>query len=54
MKKILPNIIHKDQTGFIKQRLTQDNIRKTLHILNHVRQHKIETAEKVFDSITCL
>lgn len=37
--------------------MTQDNIRKTFHILNHVIQNKIETAllsldaEKAFDSV---
>lgn len=57
LEKILTGIIRKDQTGFIRQRQTQDNIRKTLHILNHaVRQH-VETpvpsldAEKAFDSV---
>lgn len=57
LEKILPDIIHQDQTGFIKHRMTQDNIRKTFHILNHVEQNKIETAmlsldaEKAFDSV---
>lgn len=57
LEDILSDIIHKGQTGFIKQRMTQDNIRKTFHILNHVEQNKIETAllsldaEKAFDSV---
>ncbi len=34
----LPDLIHEDQTGFIKGRQTQDNIRHTLHVLEHVRK----------------
>lgn len=57
IERILPILIHKDQTGFVKQRQTQDNIRKTLHIMEHVTKHKMETiilsldAEKAFDSV---
>lgn len=57
LEKILPEIIHLDQTGFIKQRQTQDNIRRTLHVMQHVIKNKIETvvvgidAEKAFDSV---
>lgn len=56
-ERILPDIIHKDQTGFIRQRQTQDNIRKTLHILRHTNKQNIETlilsldAEKALDSV---
>lgn len=54
---ILPEIIHLDQTGFIKHRQTQDNIRRTLHVMQHVIKNQIETivvgidAEKAFDSV---
>nr|AAD02930.1 reverse transcriptase [Oryzias latipes] len=57
LETILPMLIHKDQTGFIKQRQTQDSIRKVLHIIHQVVQQKQETlvisldAEKAFDSV---
>ena len=52
---ILPVLRHEDQTGFVRQRQTQDNIRKTLHVMRQVTQQKLETlilsldAEKAFD-----
>lgn len=57
LELILPELIHKDQTSFIRQRQTQDNIRKTLHVMRQVTQQKLETviisldAEKAFDSV---
>lgn len=57
LESILPELIHEDQTGFIRQRQTQDNIRKTLHIMKQATQQKLETllisldAEKAFDSV---
>lgn len=36
VETILPEIIHSDQTGFITQRQTQDNIRHTLHIMQNI------------------
>lgn len=54
---ILPEIIHLDQMGFIKHRQTQDNIRRTLHVMQHIIKNQIETvvvgidAEKAFHSI---
>jgi len=56
-ENILPDIISLDQTGFIKNRQTQDNIRRTLHIMQHINDKKIEAlimgmdAEKAFDSV---
>lgn len=55
--KILPRLIHTDQTGFIKQRQTHDNLRRTLHIVSHITQQNTEAllvsldAEKAFDSV---
>ena len=57
LEEFLPMLIHNDQTGFIHQRQTQDNIRKTLHIMDYIQKHTIEAAvisvdaEKAFDSV---
>ena len=57
INRILPRLIHTDQTGFIKQRQTHDNLRRTLHIVNHIEQQSIEAllvsldAEKAYDSV---
>lgn len=58
MEQILPNLIHNDQTGFINNRQTQDNIRQSLSIMNHEQKHQNEAviisldAEKAFDSVS--
>lgn len=55
---LMTHLIHNDQTGFIHQRQTQDNIRRTLHILDHIIKNKMEAivvsidAEKAFDSVS--
>lgn len=58
LEKILPQIIHTDQTGFILQRQTHDNIRRTLHILNHIQTNKLQAvlvsldAQTAFDAVS--
>lgn len=58
MEEFLPHLIHNDQTGFIHKRQTQDNIRRTLHIMDYIQQHKERAmilsldAEKAFDSVS--
>ncbi len=51
----MSNLINKDQSSFICQRQTQDNIRCTLHVMNHIRREKLKAmilsldAEKALD-----
>lgn len=57
MENIIPELIDGDQTGFIQNRQTQDNIRRTLHVMDHITQNKTSAilisldAEKAFDSV---
>lgn len=54
---LLVKIICLDQTGFIRQRQTQDNIRRTLHVISHITKCNLEAvlvgldAEKAFDCV---
>lgn len=58
LEVLLPELINTDQTGFISQRQTHDNIRRTLHIINHIKKQKRKAAlvsldaEKAFDSVS--
>ena len=57
MEEVMPFLIDEDQTGFIKCRQTQDNIRRTLHTIEHIKKENIGAillsmdAEKAFDSV---
>ena len=57
IEKLLPSLIHLDQTGFIHERQTQDSLRRTLHIMWYIQQNKTQAmlvgldAEKAFDSV---
>ena len=55
LKIVLPDLINEDQTGFMKNRLISENIRKVLDIINYTNQQKIPAIlvsidfEKAFD-----
>lgn len=57
LEKILPNLIHSDQTGFVKGRYGSDNIRRLLNIIDYSKCNNLKTltvsldAEKAFDRI---
>lgn len=54
---ILPEIINLGQTGFVKDRLLSDNVRRTINILDYAIKTKQQTSiltldvEKAFDLI---
>ena len=57
LEHILPEICHFDQTGFVSSRQTHDNIRRSIHVIDHINQNKIPAmlvsvdAFKAFDSV---
>lgn len=57
LETAMPLLIDEDQTGFIKNRQTQDNIRRALHTIEHINREKLSSmvlsfdAEKAFDSV---
>ena len=57
LQTMMPDIIDEDQTGFVRGRQTQDNIRRTLLIINKIRKNKTPSAlisldaEKAFDMV---
>lgn len=42
LESILPEIIHYDQMGFLKNRLLYHNIRRALDIINSSNSHPLE------------
>ena len=58
MESLLFNLINEDQTGFIIHRQTQDNIRRTIQVIDTVNKQKIGAvlisldAEKAFDRVS--
>lgn len=60
LEKILLDIIDLDQCGFIQQRQTVDNIRRSLHVMEQINRDRVQAvlvgldAEKAFDSVRWL
>jgi hypothetical protein len=60
LKKVLPIIIHLDQTGFMRGRHIGDNIRNILEIIERVEEEDLSLSciilsvdfEKSFDSLS--
>lgn len=54
---ILPELIDTDQTGFVKDRQTQDNVRRVLYLVENMSRSHLKSlvisldAEKAFDSV---
>lgn len=54
---MMPSLIDEYQTGFLKNRQTQDNIRRALHIIEQINKRKMNSivlsldAEKPFDLV---
>lgn len=57
LNKFVSEIIDEDQTGFMRERQTHDNIRKAIHIIEKAQREKRSTvllsidAEKAFDCV---
>ncbi|KAJ0032063.1 hypothetical protein NQD34_002144 [Periophthalmus magnuspinnatus] len=57
LEKVTPLLIHLDQTGFIKNRNSSDNLRRLFNLINIAQQSNIRTiitsldAEKAFDKV---
>lgn len=56
LENIIPQLIDTDQAGFIKNRQTQDNVRRALYLVENMNKNKSKSlaisldAEKAFDS----
>lgn len=59
LQLLVSDLIDEDQTGFVTGRQTQDNIRRTLHIIHRIHRNNLPAApisldtEKAFDRVNC-
>lgn len=57
LERVVSDIVSTDQTGFIKGRLSSNNTRRLINIINHINHHKIHgaivsmDAKKAFDRV---
>lgn len=57
LENIVPDLIDTDQTGFVKNRRTQDNVRRAIHLIDTMSRSNARSlaisfdAEKAFDSV---
>ena len=42
LEKVLPDLVHPDQSGFIPQRQTHDNLHRLAHLLEKTQKKKVQ------------
>ena len=53
MRMVLPNLIHEDQTGFMKKRNIASNLRKSLDVMEFCRSHQVPAVILSIDMNKC-
>ncbi len=51
LEPYIDNLIHYDQTGFLKGRLASDNIRRLLHVIDHAQTTNANSAIFSLDAL---
>lgn len=57
LEDIIPDLIDTSQTRFVNYRQTQDNVRRVLYLVDHIKNSNTESvvisldAEEAFDSV---